>query len=153
MIFDTIANADRYATLHPLFAQAFAYIRNTDLNALAPGRYPIADEDLFAIVEHVPGRSRESAQLECHRKYIDIHLVLDGADEMGWKALPDCHNPVSDYQEEKDVRFFHDAPAAWVATPPGAFCIFFPQDAHAPLVADGEIRKVIFKVAASAIPA
>jgi len=62
MIFDTIANADRYATLHPLFAQAFAYIRNTDLNALAPGRYPIADEDLFAIVEHVPGRSRESAR-------------------------------------------------------------------------------------------
>lgn len=150
MIFDTIANADRYAVLHPLFATAFEFIRTTDLNALTPGRYPIVDKELFAIVEHVPGRPRESAQLECHRKYIDIQLVLDGVDEMGWKALPDCRDPVSDYREEKDIQFFRDAPAAWIATPPGAFCIFFPQDAHAPLVADGDIRKVIFKVAANA---
>ena len=147
MIFDTIANADRYAGLHPLFPQAFDYIRNTDLNALPPGRYPIAGEYLFAIVEHVPGRTRASAQLECHRKYIDIQLVLDGVDEMGWKALADCHEPVSDFQTEKDIQFFRDAPAAWIATPAKAFCIFFPEDAHAPLVATGNLRKVIFKVA------
>lgn len=150
MIFDTIANADRYVVLHPLFAKAFEFIRTTDLNTLAPGRYPIVGEDLFAIVEHVPGRPRESAQLECHRKYIDIQLVLEGLDEMGWKPLPDCRDPVSDYRAEKDIQFFRDAPAAWIATPPGAFCIFFPQDAHAPLVSADHIRKVIFKVAANA---
>ncbi len=147
MIFDTIANAGRYTPLHPLFAQAFDYIRNTDLHALVPGRYPIGSDDLFAIVEHVSGRTRESAQLECHRKYIDIQLVLDGVDEMGWKSLADCHEAVSDYREDKDIQFFRDVPDVWITTPPGAFCIFFPQDAHAPLVADGEIRKVIFKVA------
>ena len=38
-------------------------------------------------------------------------------------------------------------PASWIATPPGAFCIFFPEDAHAPLVSNGEIRKVILKIA------
>ncbi|PIZ99843.1 MAG: YhcH/YjgK/YiaL family protein, partial [Candidatus Levybacteria bacterium CG_4_10_14_0_2_um_filter_35_8] len=27
------------------------------------------------------------------------------------------------------------------------FCIFFPEDAHAPLVGKGQVRKVIFKVA------
>ena len=115
--------------------------------ALAPGIHSIVDEQLFAIVENVPGRSREQAQLECHRKYIDIQLVLEGTDEMGWKSLADCRNPVADYNAEKDVQFFHDAPATWVATPPGAFCIFFPEDAHAPLVATGNIRKVVFKIA------
>ncbi|MCR4305074.1 MAG: YhcH/YjgK/YiaL family protein [Gallionella sp.] len=147
MIFSTLANAGRYAALHPLFLRVFEYIRNTDLLALAPGRYPIVGDDLFAIVEHVPGRTRAEAKLECHRRYIDIQLVLEGEDEMGWKALAECHNPVNDYSAEKDIRFFHDAPASWIATPPGHFCIFFPEDAHAPLVSTGNIRKVIFKIA------
>lgn len=150
MILDTIANAERYAALHPLFPKVFEYIRNTDLKMLAPGRYPIVEQDLFAIVEHVHGRARETARLECHRKYIDIQLVLDGVDEMGWKPLADCHEPVSDYRAEKDIQFFHDAPASWISTPPGAFCIFFPEDAHAPLVGTQNIRKVIFKIAVQA---
>ena len=147
MIFSTLSQSDRYVALHPLFPRAFEFIRNTDLPSLAPGRYPIIGEDLFVIAESVAGRTREAAQLECHRRYIDVQLVLEGADEMGWKALADCRDPVSDYSVEQDVRFFRDTPASWIATPPGAFCIFFPEDAHAPLVAAGNIRKLIFKVA------
>ncbi|MBI5437500.1 MAG: YhcH/YjgK/YiaL family protein [Nitrosomonadales bacterium] len=147
MILSTLSQSDLYAALHPLFPRAFEYIRNTDLLALAPGRYPIVGEQLFVIAENVAGRTREAAQLECHRKYIDIQLVLEGVDEMGWKALADCTQPVSDYSAEKDIRFFHDAPETWIAVPPGAFCIFFPEDAHAPLVSNGNIRKAIFKIA------
>jgi YhcH/YjgK/YiaL family protein len=147
MILSTLSQSDRYAALHPLFPRAFEYIRNTGLLSLAPGRYPIAGDDLFVIVENAPGRTRAEAKLECHRKYIDIQLVLEGNDEMGWKALADCSDPVSDYSAEKDIRFFSDAPASWISTPPGAFCIFFPEDAHAPLVSAAFIRKVIFKIA------
>lgn len=150
MILDTITNAERYTALHPLFTHVFEYIRNTDLNALAPGRYAIMGRDVFAIVEHVDGRMREAAQLECHRKYIDIQLVLKGVDEMGWKPLADCHEQVSDYNAGADIQFFYDTPATWVATPSGAFCIFFPEDTHAPLVADHHIRKVVFKIAVQA---
>ena len=146
MILSTLSESGRYAALHPLFPRAFEFIRDTDLLVLAPGRYPIVGEQLFVIVENVAGRTREAAKLECHRKYIDIQLVLEGVDEMGWKALADCVDPVSDYSAEKDIRFFHDAPAAWIATPPGAFCIFFPEDAHAPLVSADHIRKAIFKI-------
>lgn len=147
MIFSTISNAHRYAALHPLFPRAFEYIRTTDMLSLAPGVYPIVGDDLLAIVEHLPGRTRAEAKLECHRRYIDIQLVLEGVDEMGWKPLADCHDPVGDFSAEKDIRFFHDTPDTWIATPPGAFCIFFPEDAHAPLVSAGFIRKVIFKIA------
>jgi YhcH/YjgK/YiaL family protein len=147
MIFSTLSQSDRYAALHPLFPRAFEYIRNTDLHALMPGVYQIVGDDLFAIVEHVPGRTRDDAKLECHRRYIDIQLVLDGTDEMGWKTLADCHDPVDEYSAERDIRFFNDAPSTWVATPPDHFCLFFPEDAHAPLVSDSFIRKVIFKIA------
>lgn len=147
MIFDNLANADRYATLHALFPRAFEFLRNTDLKVLAPGRYPIEGERLFAIVETVAGRSRDQAKLERHRKYIDIQFVLEGTDEMGWKPVCDCGEPIADYHAEKDIQFFRDAPASWIATPPGAFCIFFPEDAHAPLVSNDGIRKVILKIA------
>jgi YhcH/YjgK/YiaL family protein len=149
MIFSTLTNAGRYAAQHPLFPRAFEYIRKTDLLALAPGHYPIVADDLFAIVEHVPGRTRAEAKLECHRKYIDIQLVLEGVDEMGWKPLSDCREPVDNYSAERDIQFFRDAPASWIATPPDVFCIFFPEDAHAPLVSTGSIRKVVFKIALS----
>jgi biofilm protein TabA len=146
MIFSTLSQAERYAALHPLFPRVFDYIRNTNLHTLAPGQHPINGDDLFAIVEHMPGHTRAEAKLEAHRRYIDIQLVLDGIDEMGWKPLADCHNPIGDYSAEMDIRFFHDEPASWIATPPYAFCIFFPEDAHAPLVGTGNICKVVFKI-------
>lgn len=147
MILDTLARADRYCALHPLFARAFAFLRSADLQALAPGRHEVQGERLFAIVEACAGRTRAEAKLECHRRYIDIQLVLQGIDEMGWKPVAACLDPATDYDAARDIRFFNDAPSSWIATPPGAFCLFFPDDAHAPLVSAGTIRKVVVKIA------
>jgi biofilm protein TabA len=147
MILDTLANSDQYAALHSLFARAFEFLRGTDLHALTPGKHPVQGEQLFAIVEACAGRTRAEAKLECHRRYIDIQLVLEGVDEMGWKPVADCVEPMTEYEAARDIRFFKDAPSSWVATPPGSFCLFFPSDAHAPLVSAGMIRKVVVKVA------
>jgi len=147
MILDTLDQAERYLALHPLFARAFAFLRDTDLKALEPGIHAVQDEQIFAIVEACSGRTRAEAKLECHRRYIDIQLVLEGVDEMGWKPLAECVDPVTEYDSARDIRFFKDAPASWIATPPGSFCLFFPDDAHAPLVSDALIRKVVVKIA------
>ncbi len=150
MILDTLANADRYAALHPLFRQAFDYMRNNDLKSLANGRHAIHGAQLFAIVERVPAREVKVAQLECHRQYIDIQLVLAGIDTMGWLPLAQCLQPVSAFNTEYDIQFFKDVTDTWVTTPAGSFCIFFPNDAHAPLVGTGNIHKVVFKLAVNA---
>ena len=147
MILDRLDQAARYRTFHPLFPQAFDWLATTDLAALPPGRHDIDGDRLFVIVEACDGRTRADARLECHRRYIDIQLVLEGIDEMGWRALADCVQPRTDYDAARDIRFFDDAPASWIATPAGAFCLFFPDDAHAPLVSDGFIRKVVVKIA------
>jgi YhcH/YjgK/YiaL family protein len=146
MILAKLTEADRYAGLHPLFAQAFEFLRNTDLKTLTPGKHAIRGERLFAIVEACAGRTRAEAKLECHRRYIDIQLVLEGVDEMGWRALDACVEPATDYDAARDIHFFDDAPCSWIATPPGSFCVFFPEDTHAPLVSTGMIRKVVVKV-------
>jgi YhcH/YjgK/YiaL family protein len=152
MILAKLTEADRYATLHPLFARAFEFLRTTDLGALEPGKHAIQGEQLFAIVESCPGRTRAEAKLECHRRYIDIQLVLEGIDEMGWKPVVECADPQTDYDAARDIRFFNDAPSSWIATPPGSFCLFFPDDAHAPLVSAGRIRKVVVKIALAGAP-
>jgi YhcH/YjgK/YiaL family protein len=150
MILARLDAADRYAALHPLFPRAFDWLRRTDLAALAPGRHPIDGDRLFALVEDGPGRTRAEAKLEAHRRYIDIQLVLEGTDEMGWKPLADCVQPLGEHDAARDIRFFADAPASWIATPSGSFCLFFADDAHAPLVSAGRIRKVVVKIAAQA---
>ncbi len=147
MILDSLSQADRYLGLHSLFPRAFGFLRNTDLKALAPGKHVIQDEQLFVIAEACAGRTRAEAKLECHRRYIDIQLVLEGVDEMGWKPVAACGDPATDYDAARDIRFFNDAPSSWIATPPGSFCLFFPEDAHAPLVSGGLIRKVVMKIA------
>jgi len=147
MILASLAEADRYGALHPLFAPAFEFLRSPGLNALTPGKHDIQGEQLFAIVEACTGRARMEAKLECHRRYIDIQMVLEGIDEMGWRPLAECMEPGTDYDAARDIRFFNDAPSSWIATPAGSFCLFFPDDAHAPLVSTGMIRKVVVKIA------
>lgn len=147
MILDTLANSYRYTELHSRFARAFEFLRGTDLKTLTPGKHTVQGEQIFAIVEACAGRTRAEAKLECHRRYIDIQLVLEGVDEMGWKPVTECVEPATDYDPARDIRFFNDAPSSWIATPPGAFCVFFPDDAHAPLVSVGEIHKVVVKIA------
>lgn len=41
MIVDTIQNAAKYFSVHPLFAKAFAYIQNTNLDTIEMGKYDI----------------------------------------------------------------------------------------------------------------
>ena len=93
------------------------------------------------------GRKREDALLEAHKKYIDIQLVLAGTDEMGWKSRSSCKQPSGEYDQETDVQIFADEPDAWLSVRRGAFAIFFPEDAHMPLISSGRLHKVVAKVA------
>jgi biofilm protein TabA len=146
VILDTLDNAGRYAALHPQFAAAFDYLRRLPAQPPESGRLNLDGEKLVAIYSAVPGRARDAARLECHRRYIDIQYVIAGCDEMGWAPLPACRRPVAAFSTEKDIQFFDDTPWSWVAAAAGSFCIFFPDDAHAPLVGSGHIHKVVLKI-------
>jgi biofilm protein TabA len=145
MILDRLENADRYTVLHPVFARALAFLRQTDLPALAAGRHEIDGERLFAMVVKGQGKGRDKAPIEIHRKYIDIQYTLAGGEVIGWKDAGACRQAKA-FDEAKDVGFFDDAPEAWIDVPPGALAVFFPHDAHAPMAGAGEVVKVVVKV-------
>lgn len=148
MILDTLAESARYAGLHPGFARAFTFLRETDVASLATGRHPIEGDRIYVSIDHKDGRSREGARLEAHRRYIDIQVTIDGDEEIGWMPLA-ASGPASGagYEENRDIAFFERRPATWLAVPPGTFAIFFPQDAHAPLAGRGLLKKAIVKIA------
>jgi biofilm protein TabA len=148
MILDTIQQADRYLALNSGFAAAFAFLRRPDLLELPVGRYEIDGDTVYALVQRQVGRKPEAGKLEAHQKYIDIQVVLGGVDTMGWRPTPTCAGIAMPYSAEKDVMLFTDQPTAWTAVGPGEFAIYFPQDAHLPLISDGELRKVVLKVQA-----
>ena len=51
MIFDSIRNADIYKAISPNLAAALEYMQENDLEAMEPGRYPVADGKVLVIIK------------------------------------------------------------------------------------------------------
>ena len=147
MIVDTVKNASKYFSVHPLFAKAFEYIEQTDLLKAPDGKLDIS-EGLKAIFSNKPGTTAEAsvAKFECHNKHIDIQLCINGVEDFGWKPREKCAHPNGGYNEEKDVQLYHDAPDMFFQLTNGQFAILFPEDVHAPMIGTAAIKKLVIKV-------
>ncbi|MBZ4190234.1 YhcH/YjgK/YiaL family protein [Niabella beijingensis] len=150
MVIDTIQNAAKYETLHSLFKKAFDYIRQTDLEQAVAGTYIVEADAVKAIVSEAPGKTQEASleKFECHNQFIDIQYVISGVERIGWKPRQNCHTPNGDYNPEKDVQFYKDAPDLFFTLNSGQFVVFFPEDVHAPMIGDAVIKKLVIKIKA-----
>jgi YhcH/YjgK/YiaL family protein len=133
--------------VHPLFAQAFQYINETDLANAPDGKSDIA-EGLKAIFSNKAGMTAEAsvAKFECHDKHIDIQLCIRGVETIGWKPREKCVTENGDYNPDKDVQLYLEQPDMYFQLTNGQFAIFFPEDVHAPMIGKGEIKKLVIKV-------
>ena len=147
MIIDKLANADKYLSIHPLFASAFAYIKSTDLEAIEEGKYEVSDGLKSIVASKIGMTAQESeAKFECHNSNIDIQVCIKGNETIGWKSRNDCKSQKGEYNPEKDVLFFNDEPTMHFTLNDGEFVIFFPEDVHAPMIGEDEIKKMVVKV-------
>lgn len=147
MIIGTIQNAENYFSIHPLFEKAFAYIRETNLEEAAIGKNEIAD-GLKVIISQAMGKTKEASlvKFECHNQNIDIQLCIKGTETIGWAPRESCKKPNGGYNSEKDVQLYHDEATTFFQLSDGQFAIFFPEDVHAPMIGEGEIKKMVIKV-------
>lgn len=145
MIIDTLENLEQYASVNPRFAKAIEYLKSTDFNAQEPGKVELDGKDLVVNFSIAKGKTKEQAQLETHKNFIDIQIPLSCTEVMGY--TPACNLPEGEYNAEKDITKFAMPSEAYIPVHPGMFAIFFPQDGHAPCISEEEsIRKVIVKV-------
>ena len=74
----------------------------------------------------------------------DIRISVETLNRMlAGKNLKKISQP---YNEKNDITFFEDEATTFIKVSPGEFAIFFPEDGHAPGIAEGKFRKVIVKV-------
>ncbi len=146
MIIDRPQNACLYASTHPGFAAALELVRDFDFANAESGPAEIDGERLTINVIRGEGKAIEDCKLEAHKKYIDIQYLVSGDEQFGWMLTEDCTEPIGEFDDAKDVIKYDDAPEGWFPLLPGTFAIFFPEDAHAPMMGEGPIEKLVVKV-------
>lgn len=146
MILDSLANIEFYNSMNPHFSKVCAYLKKTDLKNLAEGKYEIDGDNAFLMIVEKELKKPADAALEIHNEYIDIQVVIKGAEGFGWKDRTLCTAPRGEYAADKDILFYDDRPSTYVTLNGGEIAIFFPADAHAPLVGEGHVKKGIVKV-------
>ena len=139
--------ARQYHANKSYWDKAFAYLKNTDLNKLAKGKYPIDGDNVFASVTADSSKNFDKTNWESHRKYIDIQYVINGEEMIG--VYPVAKATITkEYDEKRDAANYAADGKLYSATP-GTFFIFFPSDAHRPNITPGGnlvVKKIVIKV-------
>jgi len=147
MITDDIRNAATYNGVGTGIRMALEYLAKTDFAGMAPGRYDIDGNNVYALVQQYETKPREKGVWEAHRRYIDVQFVAAGIETMGYAPLGGL-TVTQPYSTDKDcVLLAGDGDFLTVRA--GVFVIFFPQDAHMPCLAcaaPAPVRKVVVKV-------
>ena len=146
MIVSNLQNSQRVEGLHPLFKTLFDYVKTHDLLHAELGRIEIDGDNLFINNVNPECVTRDKQVLELHRDYIDVHILLEGTETIGWKAIEDLKSEMKPYAAEGDCALYSDVPTTFVDLLPGQFMIVYPEDPHAPLIGQGKIRNLIAKV-------
>jgi biofilm protein TabA len=147
MILTSIQDLSRYVNVHPNLKTAIDFLQNTDLGALTGEKIEVDGDKVFIKLANTKLLTPEDAKFEVHNKYLDIQIPLSASETFGWGNRKELKAPKGEFDEKKDLLFFADKPTTYVTVLPGECIIFFPEDAHAPLVGEGNIQKVIVKVA------
>ena len=148
MIKDKLKYAETYYGLSEGIKRGLEWLKNEDLENLADGRYDIAGKKLYANVQTYP--TKDGADYEAHREYIDIQYVVKGKEFVGVCDLADCITCI-EYDSEKDIEFLkYNKPDEYQTLNEGEFLILYPNDAHKPSISPNErliVKKVVVKVA------
>ena len=147
MILLKLQDSERIEALHPQFKRLFDFLKSTDLKSLPFGRIELDGDNMFINVDHPVLKKKEEQILEAHRAYVDVHVPIDGDEVIGWRAISDIDIPSNDpFDEKRDIAFYDAPSSTYVEVHPGEFLIAYPEDAHAPIIGNGQIKKIIAKI-------
>lgn len=147
MIVANITDRAHYYALHPKMKQLFDFVLSHNLADMPTGRVDIDGDRLFVNIDESDMRPKEERPLEIHRRYIDVQIPLTASETVGWKPLADITTPsVAPFNTHHDIAFFAEPAQAYIGVHPGQFYVMLPEDAHAPIIGSGKIKKLIGKL-------
>ncbi|MDE6452072.1 MAG: YhcH/YjgK/YiaL family protein [Odoribacter sp.] len=146
MIIGSLNDTERLEGMNPHFRKVFEFLKSHDLQSLPVGKTEIDGDNVWLSVSEVQGKEESVAKLETHDQYIDIQLPLEGKETFGWQSRGGLKQEIGGYDAVQDIAFYADRAAVFFTLPVGQFCVFFPEDAHAPCIGEGRIKKIVVKV-------
>ncbi|MCX5865012.1 MAG: YhcH/YjgK/YiaL family protein [Deltaproteobacteria bacterium] len=114
-------------------------------------KYHLQGDDLFAIVMSYETCAPETAEIEAHRKYLDIQAVISGEKGIGWGQADELEIGTP-YDAAKDAELYKHPKQGLLRVDlfPGDFMALFPHDAHMPSLMTKQVpvftKKVVVKV-------
>jgi len=147
MIYANNKNALRYRGIHPGLDLALEHLTPEFLSGVGKERVELDGGRVYCFRVTFDSIPEEKAFFENHREYIDIHVVLDGAEGMEI-ALPE-NLKLYEERPETDAYFYHGTGYHRLTLTPGNFLVAFPEDAHKTqmmLDVPRPVTKVVFKI-------
>lgn len=146
MILSDIKNCNRYQHVIPHLEELLIFLENNDLKTKTNGKISIIEDELYINVVEINMKQKEEQILEAHEDYLDIHIPLSQEEIIGWKLTEDCSQFIEYYSKENDCVLFGDYPTTYIKIMYGELAVMFPEDAHAPAIGEGILKKAIVKI-------
>ena len=147
MIFGNIKNLNEYTFLTETVKECFSYAKEQKLVEFENGKHEIDGERLFVNIVEYTTKNPEERFWEAHKRYLDVHLMLDGEEQIDLNFLSNMD--VKEFVEADDFVPMDGEKNSSVILRNGDFLICYPQDGHRTAVMVSEpktIKKAIFKV-------
>jgi YhcH/YjgK/YiaL family protein len=148
MIFDKIEYAGHYFGIYEKLTKGLHFLCAFDKNKFKLGSKEDLGDGIFVLFQERETYPEKERKYEAHKKYIDIQYVLEGDEIITYRDIKGMPVKIP-YDSDKDIMFFDgSAPGSPLLMTPGYFAIFFPHDAHKPLVTyqSNSVRKIVLKI-------
>lgn len=122
----------------------------------APGHYALQGDDVFMNVMQFATQEPAQKKAELHAQYIDIQLLLTGAERIAFGVVGSARDSEEMHHDEDYQLCSRIEAEQSVVLKPGMFVIFMPGEPHKPgCIAEsaGEIKKAVVKVRAGLLAA
>ncbi len=147
MIFGNLNNLEEYSFLEEQVKACFAYAKTHELAEFERGSHEIDGDRLFVNIAEYETVEAEERFWEAHRDYLDVHLMLDGTEQIDLNFIQNMKQ--KEYRPEGDFLPLDGEKNSSVILTDGDFLVCYPCDAHRTAVAvkeSTEVKKAIFKV-------
>lgn len=147
MVYGNIHYKDCGTEVSDKVKACFFYALSHNLAAYEPGRYEIQGDEWFVNIVTYETTAPEERFWEAHRKYLDIHLMIDGEEQIDLNFIDALEQ--KSYIEEDDFLPLDGKKKASVVIENGDYLVCYPEDAHRTAIKlekSSAIKKAIFKV-------
>ena len=140
--------AEKYDYLAPKFRAGYKWLTDTNLSALADGKYRVLGDDVIADVQSYNTQTLSERRFEAHDEHFDIQYIAEGEEFFG--VCPREGLELTEAKPERDA-YFYGIPEKYsmILLHEGDFIVVAPEEAHMPKCAvetPARVRKVVIKI-------